>query len=146
MRLVWSRQLVDIVTEIDEVEQAVGRDLVPDRVALICLAEGLTWVQILRFIDLFVGLWEHREHISNEIDDWNHVSADFDSDFRFETWDLNFLLLVKEGKDQFDHDTSEFGDKGVFFFHGELDVGGGSGDFWNIMINQEWLRLRWQDE
>lgn len=76
--LVLHHEVVDVVTEVNQVEEAVGGDLMPDGVTLVVLAMGLTWVDVLGKVHVCVSLSESRKAISERVNFWDKVTTNKD--------------------------------------------------------------------
>lgn len=75
---VLHHEVVDVVTEVNQVEEAVGGDLMPDGVTLVVLAMGLTWVDVLGKVHICVSLRESRKAISEHVNFWDEVTTNKD--------------------------------------------------------------------
>ena len=58
---------VDVVAEVDQIKQAVGGHLVPDRVTLLELTGGLAWIHIHRSVHILISLREHGEEVCHKV-------------------------------------------------------------------------------
>jgi len=93
---------VDVIAEVDQVEEAVGGDLVPDGVTLVVLAVFLTRIHVYRFVYVFISLMESSDGIGYAIYILDEKTTYHDYWMRSETWYRQELFLEGESKEHFD--------------------------------------------